>query len=157
MGHRCYTLRQAFRPRGVCDNLFLLVGTIFLFISTDPSAPNLTPRWRAEFTFSTIGRSMGRFFLIFGSHKSEFVLHCFINNVLVDLFDINSILSSFFMKLRDHRNLVFCKKAKEMTAFCLSWLSLFFHFSGIDFCLVFSITFNSFRLPKASSIYHFSI
>ena len=55
-------VRQAFRPRGVCDDTFSPQWTIFLFISRDHSAPNRTKFPLFWNVFSAIGHSMGQLY-----------------------------------------------------------------------------------------------
>ena len=74
-------IRWAFRPRGVCDNLISPQQTIILFICMDPSVPNRSPRRLIRSAFSTIGRSMGRFGLIFDQMNQLILVIGIVNKI----------------------------------------------------------------------------
>ena len=92
---------------------------------------------------------MGRFCLFFDPKYLIDIVHWFLNPMLVCLcLILTPCLDPFLMKIRDHRNFILCNTSNEITIFGLSLPSFFLHFSGIDFCLVFSITCNSFGIPQ---------
>ena len=68
-------IRRAFGPRSVCDHLPPETVVLCFFLQTGgPLAANRMPRRLIWSSFSTLGRSMGRSFLIFSPYPEYGVL-----------------------------------------------------------------------------------